>query len=86
VIAVELDLWLGERLVARTVSQNREAKYRVVYDEEVAAEVGDEVPLLSCSLPTPGPNGPAAARAFLEGFSTVARSFIVSQSWSTMVG
>jgi serine/threonine-protein kinase HipA len=65
--AVELDLWLGNRLVARTVSQNRGAKFRVVYDEAVAAEVGDEVPLLSCSLPTPGPNGPAAARAFLEG-------------------
>jgi len=64
---MELDLWLGSRLVARTVSQSRGAKFRVVYDEAVAAEYGDEVPLLSCSLPTPGPNGPAAARAFLEG-------------------
>lgn len=29
--------------------------------------IGDEVPLLSCSLPTPGRSGPAMARSFLEG-------------------
>ncbi|MEU1984246.1 HipA domain-containing protein [Nocardia sp. NPDC019395] len=64
---MELDLWLGGRLVARTISRDRGAKVRIVYDDRVAAEVGGEVPLLSCSLPTPGPSAPAAARAFLEG-------------------
>ncbi|MCL2782083.1 MAG: HipA N-terminal domain-containing protein, partial [Actinomycetia bacterium] len=62
---MELDLWLGHQLVARTVTTNR--KVRIVYDDAVVAEFGGEVPLLSCSLPTPGPSGPAAARAFLEG-------------------
>lgn len=64
---MELDLWLNGRLVARTVSRDRGARVRIVYDQIVAAEIGPEVPLLSCSLPTPGPSGPAAARAFLEG-------------------
>jgi serine/threonine-protein kinase HipA len=64
---VELDLWLGDRLVARTMSRDRGTRVRIAYDDAVAADVGDEVPLLSCSLPTPGPSGPANARAFLEG-------------------
>lgn len=64
---MELDLWLGGRLVARTVSVAKGAKVRIVYDDLVAAEVGSEVPLLSCSLLTPGPSEPAVARAFLEG-------------------
>ncbi|MGQ4598187.1 HipA domain-containing protein [Nocardia sp. R6R-6] len=64
---MELDLWLGGRLVARTISRDRGAKVRIVYEDQVAAEVGSEVPLLSCSLPTPGPSSPAMARAFLEG-------------------
>jgi serine/threonine-protein kinase HipA len=64
---VELDLWLGDRLVGRTVSRARVEKIRIVYDDAVVAEVGNEVPLLSCSLPTPGPSVPSAARAFLEG-------------------
>jgi hypothetical protein len=37
--AMELDLWLCGALVARTASQNRGAKFRIVYDETVAAEV-----------------------------------------------
>ncbi|MFI5719793.1 HipA domain-containing protein [Nocardia sp. NPDC051750] len=64
---MELDLWLGGRLVARTISRDRGAKVRIVYEDRIAAEVGSEVPLLSCSLPTPGPSAPAMARAFLEG-------------------
>lgn len=64
---MDLDLWLCGSLVARTESRERGARVRIVYDGDVAAEVGDEVPLLSCSLPTPGPSAPARAHAFLEG-------------------
>lgn len=64
---MDLDLWLGGHLVARTISRDRGTKVRIVYEDHVVAEVGSEVPLLSCSLPTPGPSAPASARAFLEG-------------------
>jgi serine/threonine-protein kinase HipA len=40
---------------------------RLLYREDINEALGDEVPLLSCSLPTPGPTEPAKTRAFLEG-------------------
>jgi serine/threonine-protein kinase HipA len=64
---VELDIWLGDQLVARTATISRGAKVRIVYDASIADFCGPEVPLLSCSLPTPGPSEPSMARAFLEG-------------------
>lgn len=64
---MDLDIWLGGRLVARTESRDRGRKVRVAYDDAVADHYGAEIPLLSCSLPTPGPSEPAKARAFLEG-------------------
>jgi serine/threonine-protein kinase HipA len=63
----ELDIWLGDRLVARTVSRDRSNRIRIAYTDETAERYGPEIPLLSCSLPTPGPSEPAKARAFLEG-------------------
>jgi serine/threonine-protein kinase HipA len=63
----ELDIWLSDRLVAHTVSRDRGNKVRIAYDDAVGATYGPEVPLLSCSLPTPGPSEPAKAGAFLEG-------------------
>ncbi|MGH8889051.1 MAG: HipA domain-containing protein [Acidothermaceae bacterium] len=64
---MDLDLRLGERLLARTVTSSRGAKVRISYTEEIAEQYGAEAPLLSCSLPTPGPSEPVKARAFLEG-------------------
>ncbi len=64
---MELDIWLSDQLVAHTRSRDRGRKVSIVYEEDVVAAVGDEVPLLSCSLPTPGPSEPQRARAFLEG-------------------
>jgi HipA-like protein len=66
-MTVELDIWLSGRLVASTLSADRGRKARVVYDVGIAEEYEAETPLLSCSLPTPGPSGLAKARAFLEG-------------------
>ncbi|HEU5002356.1 MAG TPA: HipA domain-containing protein [Actinomycetota bacterium] len=63
----ELDLWLGDRRVATVTERDRGRKVAIRYDESVSAQVGNEVALLSCSLPTPGPSSPGAARAFLEG-------------------
>lgn len=64
---MELDIWLGDQLVARTRERDRGRKVSIVYEESVVATMGDEIPLLSCSLPTPGPSEPAKARSFLEG-------------------
>jgi HipA-like protein len=64
---MELDIWLGDQLVARTRERDRGRKVSIVYEESVVATIGDEIPLLSCSLPTPGPSEPAKARSFLEG-------------------
>ncbi|HEV2886782.1 MAG TPA: HipA domain-containing protein, partial [Jatrophihabitans sp.] len=64
---MELDLWLAGTLVARTMTPVRGDKVRVGYDETVAGNYPAETPLLSCSLPTPGPGEPARSRAFLEG-------------------
>lgn len=64
---MDLDIWLGDQLIARTRERDRGRKVSIVYEESVVAAVGDEVPLLSCSLPTPGPSEPAKARSFLEG-------------------
>jgi serine/threonine-protein kinase HipA len=64
---MELDLWLGNKLVARTVTPARGGRVRIRYDEAVAAQYPAETALLSCSLPTPGPGEPAKSRAFLEG-------------------
>jgi serine/threonine-protein kinase HipA len=63
---MELDLWLADKLVAHTRTPARGGKVRIVYDESVAGYPA-ETPLLSCSLPTPGPGEPARSRAFLEG-------------------
>jgi serine/threonine-protein kinase HipA len=63
----DLDIWLGDHLVAHTASNDRGNKVRIVYTDTVGATYGPEVPLLSCSLPTPGPSEPAKAHAFLEG-------------------
>lgn len=64
---MELDLRLGDRMVARAQERDRGRRLSIVYEPDVVAAVGDEIPLLSCSLPTPGPSTPANARAFLEG-------------------
>ena len=64
---MELDIWLGDQLVARTRERDRGRKVSIVYEESVVATMGNEIPLLSCSLPTPGPSEPAKARSFLEG-------------------
>jgi serine/threonine-protein kinase HipA len=64
---VELDIWLGDRRVARTTSRPGGRTVRIAYDDAIAAQYEAETPLLSCSLPTPGPSEPAKARAFLEG-------------------
>jgi serine/threonine-protein kinase HipA len=67
VAAPELELWLGEQLVARTVTRTRSGAVRIVYTEQAAEQHADGTLLLSCSLPTPGPSAPGVARAFLEG-------------------
>ncbi|MBA3742328.1 HipA domain-containing protein [Sporichthya sp.] len=77
---MDLDLWLDGRRVARTESRDRGRKVRVVYEPEVVAEVGGEIPLLSCSLPTPGPSAPTAARAFLEGLLPEGRALEAAAS------
>lgn len=64
---MELDLWLGNRLVARTVTASHGGKVRIRYDEAIAAEYPAETALLSCSLPMPGPGEPVKSRAFLDG-------------------
>jgi serine/threonine-protein kinase HipA len=64
---MDLDIWLGDQLTARTQARDRGRKVTILYEERIVAAVGAEVPLLSCSLPTPGPSEPAKARAFLEG-------------------
>lgn len=63
---MNLSIWLGGEFVARA---ERQRKQRVVitYTDDVVDRFGDEVPLLSCSLPTPGPSSATSARAFLEG-------------------
>ena len=62
---MELDVWLGERLVGHV--RERRGKVYADYTEETVASYGPEVPLLSCSLPTPGPGPSDRTRAFLEG-------------------
>ncbi len=64
---VDLDLWLRGVHVASTRSSERGRKVRIVYNESIMDRYEPETPLLSCSLPTPGPSTPANARAFLEG-------------------
>jgi serine/threonine-protein kinase HipA len=75
-----LELWLDGRRVARTESRDRGRKVRIVYESEIAEEYGPETPLLSCSLPTPGPSTPAAARAFLEGLLPEGRALEAAAS------
>jgi serine/threonine-protein kinase HipA len=53
--------------VAETLQSAPGLTTRLVYCEDINETFGDEVPLLSCSLPTPGPTEPAKTRAFLEG-------------------
>jgi serine/threonine-protein kinase HipA len=64
---VELDIWLNDALVARTISTTRGSKVRIVYSDQITEIYPAETPLLSCSLPVPGPGEPARSRAFLEG-------------------
>ncbi|HST49133.1 HipA domain-containing protein [Jatrophihabitans sp.] len=64
---MELDLWLAGTLVAHTRTPSRGGKVKIVYADEVAGTWPPETPLLSCSLPIPGPGEPARSRAFLEG-------------------
>ena len=61
----ELDVWLCDELVAQVREHGR--KFRVEYTEATVDRYGPEVPLLSCSLPTPGPGLTDRTRAFLEG-------------------
>lgn len=77
---LELELWLDGRKVARTESRDRGRKVRIVYEPEIADEYGSEVPLLSCSLPTPAPSAPGAARAFLEGLLPEGRALEAAAS------
>ena len=62
---MELDMWLGDQLVANV--RERRRKFSVEYTAETTARHGPEIPLLSCSLPTPGPCRTDHTRAFLEG-------------------
>jgi serine/threonine-protein kinase HipA len=62
----DLDIWLNGRLTATTRERSR-VKRTIAYDPGVVAQYGNEVPLLSCSLPTPGPTEPAKTWAYLEG-------------------
>jgi serine/threonine-protein kinase HipA len=64
---MELDIWLGGQRVACTEERDRGRKVRIRYDEQATAGAEPETSLLSCSIPTPGPSTPSAARAFLEG-------------------
>jgi serine/threonine-protein kinase HipA len=64
---MELDIWLEDQFIARSRGRDRGRKLTIVYDERVVADLGNEVPLLSCSLPTPGPSTASNARSFLEG-------------------
>jgi hypothetical protein len=50
---MELDVWLADQLVANIKEKRR--KFYVQYTDETADRYGPEVPLMSCSLPTPGP-------------------------------
>ncbi len=68
------------RQIARAESRDRGRKVRIVYESEIAEEYGAEVPMLSCSLPTPGPSTPAAARAFLEGLLPEGRALEAAAS------
>lgn len=75
---IDLELWLGGRPVAHTVTGARGAKVRIVYENSIAEHRGAEVPLLSCSLPTPGPSQPGKARAFLEGLLPEGRALAMA--------
>lgn len=63
----ELDLWLDDRPAATTASKARGSKRTLSYTGALVEQFGAEAPVLSCSLPTPGPTAPAATWAFLEG-------------------
>jgi serine/threonine-protein kinase HipA len=74
----ELDIWLGSRLVAQTMTRDRTKKVRIAYVAEIRDEYSPETPLLSCSLPTPGPSEPAEASAFLEGLLPEGRGLVAA--------
>lgn len=63
---MELDLWINGGCIA-TVVERRSGRLALIYTKEAVANWGLEVPLISCSLPTPGPTEPAKTRAYLEG-------------------
>lgn len=62
----DLDIWLNGKRAAATRVRSR-VKRSLVYSDQVVEHYGDEVALLSCSLPTPGPTAPAKTWAYLEG-------------------
>lgn len=64
---MNLDLYLAGDLIARTAPRSRGRKFVIEYTDAVRSVSEPGSPLLSCSLPTPGPSGPAASWAFLEG-------------------
>lgn len=62
----DLDLWLDGELTAATRTRSK-GRRTLVYHDLVVERYGEEVPLLSCSLPTPGPSQPARTWTFMEG-------------------
>lgn len=64
---MDLDVYLEGRLIGHTEPRSRGSKVRLRYTSEVIDTLPAELPLLSCSLPTPGPCEPAATQSFLEG-------------------
>lgn len=64
---MNLDIYLGGELVAQTSPRSRGTKFVIEYTDAVRSTREPGTPVLSCSLPAPGPSAPAAAWAFLEG-------------------
>ncbi|MHB8294882.1 MAG: hypothetical protein ACYDH5_09740 [Acidimicrobiales bacterium] len=62
---MDLDIWLNDHLVAKAIQKGKKVFIR--YTDGAVQAHGLETPLLSCSLPTPGPCRTDRTRAFLEG-------------------
>lgn len=75
----DLDIWLSDVLVARTVTRSRGGKISIEYTDEGLSRYSVGSPVLSCSLPAfPGPAAPAVSRAFLEGLLPEGRALEVA--------